>query len=133
MSIVVGAAILRAGQVLAQQRAFPPAVAGLWELPGGRVEPGESDEVALARECMEELGVTVAVGARMGPEVILRSGLVLRIYCVALDPSDAVPEARDHQAVRWLGVGELESVEWLPGDRLLLPALRDLLRQTDPA
>jgi 8-oxo-dGTP diphosphatase len=125
--IVVGAAILRAGQILAQQRAHPPSTAGLWELPGGRVEPGEDDETALRRECVEELGVSVLVGARVGPEVTLRHGLVLRIYQAALDPPDATPHPHDHQALRWLTPATLETVDWLPADRALLPDLRAIL------
>ena len=61
--VVVGTAIVRDRAVLAQQRAYPAAAAGRWELPGGRVEPGESDVDAVRRECAEELGVDVRVGA----------------------------------------------------------------------
>ena len=125
--VVVGAAIVRAGQILAQQRGHPPSVAGLWELPGGRVEPGESDSTALARECWEELGVRVVVGSRVGPEVLLRPGLVLRVYRASLDPGDGEPFPHDHAALRWLDASGLDSVEWLPGDRVLLPAIRELL------
>jgi 8-oxo-dGTP diphosphatase len=125
--VVVAAAILRAGSVLAQQRAFPPSTAGFWELPGGRVEPGEDDRTALARECLEELGVRVIVGTRVGPEVPLRPGLVLRIYQATLDPPDATPYPHDHAALRWLTASTMDSVEWLPADKLLLPALGALL------
>jgi 8-oxo-dGTP diphosphatase len=126
-TIVVGAAIIRAGYLLAQQRAFPPSTAGFWELPGGRVEAGEDDRTALARECMEELGVRVTVSERVGPEVLLRHGLVLRIYRATLDPPDATPYPHDHEALRWLAESTLDSVKWLPADRLLLPSLRELL------
>src|SRR5215467_10554281 len=53
--LVVGAAIIARGRLLAAQRADPPELAGGWELPGGKVEPGESDQEALVRECHEEL------------------------------------------------------------------------------
>jgi 8-oxo-dGTP diphosphatase len=125
--IVVGAAIIRAGCVLAQQRAYPESVAGQWELPGGRVEPGESDRAAISRECLEELGVRVRVGEPVGPEVPLRDGLVLRAYRATLDPPDATPHPHDHQALRWLTASTLDSVEWLPADRVLMPALHALL------
>jgi 8-oxo-dGTP diphosphatase len=124
---VVGAAIVRARRVLAQQRAYPESVAGQWELPGGRVEPGETDHAALRRECLEELGVQVAVGGPVGPEVPLREGLVLRVYVASLEQPDATPHPHDHQALRWLSAAALDTVDWLPADRVLLPALRDLL------
>lgn len=124
--VVVGTAIVRDGAVLAQQRAYPADAAGLWELPGGRVEPGESDEDAVRRECREELGVEVAVGDAVGPDVALPGGKLLRIYRASL--SDGVPHPHDHAALRWLTAGQLGSVPWLPADRVLIPALRQALR-----
>ncbi|RZS44366.1 8-oxo-dGTP diphosphatase [Herbihabitans rhizosphaerae] len=129
MRVVVGAAVLRDGTVLAQQRAYPAKHAGLWELPGGRVEPGESDVDAVRRECLEELGVRVTAGERVGREVSLAVDLVLRIYLATLDDPDAVPHPHDHQALRWLTAAELSTVDWLPADRELLPALRAALQR----
>lgn len=126
--VVVGAAIVRGDSLLAQQRAYPPAIAGMWELPGGRVEAGESDVDAVRRECVEELGVTVRVGSPVGPDVALPGDKVLRIYVASLDPADAEPHPHDHLALRWLAVDQLGSVEWLPADLVLLPSLRVLLR-----
>lgn len=125
--VIVGTAIVRGDALLAQQRAYPPSTAGLWELPGGRVEPGESDVDAVRRECVEELGVTVRVGSPVGPDVALPGDKLLRIYAAVLDPPDAEPHPHDHQALRWLTVERLDSVEWLPADRILLPSLRALL------
>jgi len=123
----VGTAIVRSGSLLAQQRAYPASVAGLWELPGGRVEPGESDVDAVRRECLEELGVTVLVGSPVGSDVALSGDTLLRIYSAVLDPASGEPHPHDHQALRWLTAGELDSVEWLPADQELLPFLRALL------
>jgi 8-oxo-dGTP diphosphatase len=120
--VVVGAAIIRDGSVLAQQRAFPARDAGLWELPGGRVEPGESEHSAVRRECLEELGVRVEPGAPVGPDVILPGGRLLRIYRASI-AADAVAVAREHKAVRWLRPDELHDVDWLPADQVLLPTL----------
>ncbi len=124
--VIVGAAIVRSGSVLAQQRSYPAEAAGLWELPGGRVEPGESDALALRRECAEELGVTVRVGSRVGPEVDLPGGSVLRIYAAEM-AGDGEPHPVEHRALRWLTAAELDTVEWLPADRVLLPDLGALL------
>lgn len=123
--VVVGAAVVRDGRLLAQQRSYPESHAGQWELPGGRVEPGEKPEEALARECVEELGVTVIVGDQVGPDVPLRRDMVLRIYSAAL--GDGEPEALEHNAVRWLTADELPGMDWLPADRVLVPALQALL------
>lgn len=123
--VVVGAAIVREGRLLAQQRSYPESHAGQWELPGGRVEPGEKPTDALVRECVEELGVPVVVGEQVGPDVPLKKDMVLRIYAAALDGGE--PEALEHNAVRWLTADELPEVDWLPADRVLVPALQDLL------
>jgi 8-oxo-dGTP diphosphatase len=125
--VVVGAAIVRAGALLAQQRAYPAEAAGLWELPGGRVEPGESETVALHRECVEELGVRVLVGERVGHDVPLRADKVLRIFAARLTEGEPEPRAVEHRAVRWVGAEELAAVDWLPADRVLVPALHELL------
>ncbi|CRK61648.1 putative mutT-like protein [Alloactinosynnema sp. L-07] len=124
--VVVGAAIVRDGRLLAQQRAYPAATAGLWELPGGRVEPDESDVDAVRRECLEELGVEVTPLDVIGPDVVLRDDLVLRVYGATLDSGE--PHPHDHQALAWLTEGTLHTVEWLPADRVLLAAVRTFLR-----
>lgn len=126
--VVVGAAVTRAGRLLAAQRAHPPDLAGRWELPGGRVEPGETAGDALRRELREELGVDVVVGDRVGADVAISGGRVLRIYAATLR-GDHEPAALEHRVVRWLAADELDSVAWLPADLVLLPALRLLLRR----
>ncbi len=126
--VVVGTAIVRGRALLAQQRSYPAEAAGLWELPGGRVEPGETDEDAVVRECQEELGVEVAVGPPVGPDVALPGGKLLRVYRASLVDPSARPHPHDHADLRWLTAGTLGSVPWLPADRLLLPALRQALR-----
>ena len=60
MIVVVAAAIVRDGRVLAARRTQPANVAGRWELPGGKVDPGETPEQALVRELREELGIETA-------------------------------------------------------------------------
>lgn len=129
VAVVVAAAIVHGGWLLAQQRAYPDHVAGRWELPGGRVEPGESDVDAVVRECVEELGVRVVVGGgQVGPDVPLSGGArLLRVYPARLGNADAVPTAREHQAVRWVSAAELDGLDWLDADRVLLPDLRALL------
>ena len=72
-----GAAIVVDGRVLACERAEPPEMAGGWEFPGGKAEPGESDVDALVRECEEELGVHIEVGGQVGSDVPMNGGALL--------------------------------------------------------
>jgi 8-oxo-dGTP diphosphatase len=125
--VIVAAAIITDGRVLACERSAPPEVAGRWEFPGGKVESGETDEQALARECAEELGVRVEVGDRIGPDVSLAHGrAVLRVFAVRLLGGD-VPRNLEHTAMRWLSVDELDTVRWLPADKPIVAALPPLL------
>ena len=125
--VIVAAAIITEGRVLACERSAPPEVAGRWEFPGGKVEPGETDEQALARECVEELGVRVEVGARIGPDVPLAHGrAILRVFAVRLLDGDQ-PRALEHTAMRWLAADELDTVRWLPADKPIVAALPPLL------
>src|SRR5262245_47078389 len=79
--VVVAAVIERDGLILAARRTGPPELAGQWEFPGGKAEPGENDIAALERECREELGVRIAVGERIGPEYPIAGGaMVVRTY-----------------------------------------------------
>lgn len=127
---VSGTALIDGGRVLAAQRGHPPELAGRWELPGGRVEPGESEPDAAARECAEELGLRVRVGERVGPDVPIGEHLVLRVYAAAPADPEAVAVATEHRALRWLRAAELDTVDWLEPDLVLLPALRALLNDT---
>lgn len=109
--LVVGAAVLRHGRVLTARRATPPVG---WELPGGKVEAGESPEEALVREIHEELGCAIAVTGWLDGDVEVRPGLALRVALAELVDGEPVP--REHDLVRWLAPAELDLVEWLPAD-----------------
>ena len=125
--VIVAAVIVAQGRVLACERRAPPEVAGRWEFPGGKVEPGETDEQALARECVEELGVRVTVGRRVGPDVPLAHGrAVLRVFAVRLLDGDT-PRALEHASMRWLSADELDTVPWLPADKPIVAELPGLL------
>ncbi len=127
IQIVVGAAIIRDGAVLAAQRSHPPLLRGRWELPGGKVDPGEAETDALVRECREELGVRVRPLRRIGGDVAFPAreegpSAVLRVWTAGLADGDE-PEALEHLSLRWLRPESLTEVDWLPAD---VPFLADI-------
>ena len=127
--IVVAGALITGAALLVAQRERPPELAGLWELPGGKVAPGESDAAGLAREFREELGVVVTVGERLGDDVALNDTMTLRAYRVTQTAGALCPN--DHRALRWVTVDELESLPWVPADRAWLGDLARVLSKID--
>jgi 8-oxo-dGTP diphosphatase len=126
--IVVAGAVIRGRTVLVAQRARPPELAGRWELPGGKVAPGETEPAALARELAEELGLQVGnviVGDRLGGDIALSDTMTLRAYLVRLIRGE--PHPHDHRALRWVSAAELPDVDWVPADREWLGDLTNAL------
>lgn len=124
--VVVAGALIVGANLLVAQRDRPAELAGLWELPGGKVAPGEGEANALVRELDEELGVEVSVGARLGADVALSETMTLRAFLVTQTGGTVSP--RDHRALRWVGADELETLDWVPADRAWVSALRAALR-----
>ncbi|WP_245929824.1 (deoxy)nucleoside triphosphate pyrophosphohydrolase [Allonocardiopsis opalescens] len=128
-TLVVGAAIVRDGRLLAAQRAAPAALRGGWEFPGGKVDPGETPVQALLRECREELDVRV----EPGPELLPRTGAawplseraVMRVWLARV--AEGEPRAVEHLALRWLAADELLDVAWLAADLPVVAAVRPYL------
>lgn len=123
---VVAAAIVRSGRVLAARRGPGRAHAGLWELPGGKVEPGESDREALVREIQEELGAQVMVGAHLGDSP-WEGRLVLVAYACTL--TEGMPTKTEHTELRWVDPEGMLALDWAPADVPLLEPLARLLRE----
>jgi 8-oxo-dGTP diphosphatase len=118
---VVAAAIVEDDRVLAARRRRDRR----WEFPGGKVETGETDAQAVARECREELAIDVDVGGRVATA---QDGTVeLTVYAAVLAGTPPASGA-DHDAVRWLAAADLPSVDWLPLDRAVLDAVAALLQ-----
>lgn len=119
----VGAVIVREGRLLLVRRGHPPA-AGQWSVPGGKVEPGESEPQAVAREVAEETGLSVRVGPLIGE--VVRPGIgdvVYRIRDYVVEIVGGIEHAGDDAAdLAWVPFGELTERELTEG---LLDTLRD--------
>jgi 8-oxo-dGTP diphosphatase len=122
-AVVVGAAILAEGRLLAARRVLPASMAGGWEFPGGKVDTGESVEDACVREVREELGCEVEVVGRVPGEQPLNPGFVLHVLESRLVDGEPLPT--EHDALRWLAPEELGTVRWLDADRPFLDVVRE--------
>ncbi len=137
---VVAAAVVddldRPSLLLAARRTEPEWAAGLWELPGGGVEPGEEHELALHRELAEELGIHVDLGQELTAGVAedqdgwpIRPGYRLRVWWAQVREGD--PAAiEDHDAIAWLAHGTWHELDWLPSNA---PVVQELQRRSRAA
>lgn len=134
---IVGAAIVDSltapSRLLAARRTAPAEYAGMWEFPGGKVEPDEDDLEALQREVREELGVDVRVGAELiGPDADgwpLNDDAAMRVW-LAVITAGVAAALQDHDELRWVELRdttELEDLPWIPADRPIVDALLELV------
>ncbi|MFX4270705.1 (deoxy)nucleoside triphosphate pyrophosphohydrolase [Propionibacteriaceae bacterium Y1685] len=127
---VVGAAIVDdlgdPTVVLGARRTRPAELAGLWEFPGGKVEPGESQAEALVREVREELDVIITVAAPVvGPPdgVAINDDLALFVHWAMITSGTPTP-GDTHDQFRWFTAADLIATDWAPADRPLLDQVR---------
>lgn len=106
-------------RILAARRTRPESLAGLWEFPGGKVEPGESAPMALVRELHEELGIEVSVHAEMVPPDggawPIDDTMELRVWFCSLTGGQTTP-GDSHDEVSWVEPDELVALLWAPAD-----------------
>jgi 8-oxo-dGTP diphosphatase len=128
MPIAVTAAIIvRENRVLVARRKSGAKLAGYWEFPGGKVDPGESPEVCLEREIEEELGVRDLVIKRHFLTTAHQYDFGEIQLIVFLCTCDTVPDSSQaHDALEWAELGDLEKYQWAPAD---LPAVQMLIRE----
>lgn len=121
---VVAAIIEKDGKIFATQRGYGD-YKDWWEFPGGKIEPGESPEEALAREIREELRAEIKVGDLFYTVEYdyPKFHMIMRCYLCELISEDLV--LVEHEAARWLGAEDISTVKWLPSDIEVIDAYVD--------
>ena len=123
---VVAALIWRGERFLACQRPEHKARGLLWEFVGGKVEPGETREQALVRECREELDVTVVPGEVFMEVTHKYPDLTVHLTLFHAQLSEGEPKALEHNALRWITVQEIDQLAFCPADEVILERLKQL-------
>lgn len=123
---VVAAIIWRKNRFLACQRPAHKARGLLWEFVGGKVEPGETKEEALVRECREELGITIRVGEMRMELVHEYPDLTVRLSLFHATIPEGEPQKLEHNDIRWITVGEIDTLEFCPADQEIIERLKML-------
>lgn len=126
---VVAAVIEREGKYLITQRRDEAVLPGLWEFPGGRVEEGESDEAALAREARGRIGVDIEVGDKVTEREHAYDGYTVHLSLFACKlPEGAEPRAVGVKTIKWVGSGEFSEYRFPPADQKTMDQLLGVKR-----
>ncbi len=121
---VVGAIIKDGVRYLVGQRPANKSQGGLWEFMGGKIEPGETPEQALARECREELDLEIENERVIDSVVHEYQDKTIRLTLISCTPaSGSVPRALEHQQIRWVAPADMASMDFAAADRELIAKL----------
>ena len=126
MTEVVAALIWDENRFLACQRPAHKARGLLWEFVGGKVEPGETREQALIRECQEELAVTVAVQDVFMEVDHVYPDLTVHLTLFNASIAEGTPQKIEHNDLRWITVEEIDQYEFCPADEEILRRLKEI-------
>ena len=126
MTEVVAALIWQGGRFLACQRPAHKARGLLWEFVGGKVEPGETKEEALIRECREELAVTLSVGDVFMDVTHEYPDLTVHLTLFNASIAEGTPQKLEHNALKWITVQEIDTLPFCPADEVILERLKQL-------
>ena len=121
---VVAAVIQHKGRIFATQRGYGEFKDG-WEFPGGKMEPKETPQQALRREIKEELDTDIEVKDLIDTINYDYPNFHLTMHCFWCTVKAGKLELLEHEDAKWLVQEELESVDWLPADKKLLPKIRE--------
>lgn len=121
---VVAALIWDQDRFLICQRPPHKARGMLWEFAGGKVDPGETKEEALIRECQEELGITLAVGDVFMEVLHAYPDLTVRLTLFNATIAAGTPQLKEHVDIRWITVAEIPQYEFCPADEEILQKLQ---------
>lgn len=124
MTEVVAALIWKGNQFMICQRPAHKARGLLWEFVGGKVEPGETKEQALVRECREELVVTVQVGEVFMEVTHKYPDLTVHLTLFHASIQEGTPQMREHNDIRWITVEEIDQYPFCPADEVILERLK---------
>ena len=124
MTEVVAALIWNGNKFLVCQRPANKARGLLWEFVGGKVEQGETKEVALIRECREELGITVAVGAVFMEVVHEYPDLTVHLTLFHAKIAEGEPQKLEHHDIRWITEAQLDGYALCPADAEMVALLQ---------
>ena len=119
---VVAAILHRDGAYFATQRGYGE-FEGMWEFPGGKIEFGETHDVALKREIQEELGIDIIIEKLLCTTEYDYSLFHLKLHCYLCNIVSGEIVLREHKSAQWLTVDTLNSVEWLPADKEVIEKL----------
>jgi 8-oxo-dGTP diphosphatase len=123
---VVGAVIRNdAGEVLCALRAPNMSMAGLWEFPGGKIEPHEAPAESLRREIREELGCEISVGDLVADVTHEYPTVIVHLMTYAAAVTQGQPVAREHAELRWVTLADLGRLNWAPADIPTVKRLTD--------
>ena len=126
MTEVVAALIWKGNKFMICQRPAHKARGLLWEFVGGKVEPGETREQALIRECQEELAVTVAVQDVFMEVDHVYPDLTVHLTLFNASIAEGVPQKIEHNDLRWITVEEIDQYEFCPADEEILRRLKEV-------
>ena len=124
MTEVVAALIWEKDKFMICQRPAQKARDLLWEFVGGKVEPGETKEQALIRECQEELSVTLDVGEIFMDVIHKYPDLTVHLTLFNAKIREGVPQRLEHNDIRWITADEIDQYEFCPADEVLLRKLK---------